>query len=91
MISHDGFLPGRYCGKTWAQIVHDFRLWSFRRYYEKFYANEPDNTLRFGKSIAASSQPIRNERLVLKWHRMRAAEQIRKDQEKRRRLIGGAA
>jgi len=64
-------------GKSWREIEADFRLWSFRVYYDKTFANEPDQTLRFGKALIASLEPIRDRGLVIQWHRKRC-ERYRK-------------
>ena len=57
----------------WQTIEAKFRVWSFHVYYEKSFASEPDLTLRFAKALAASSQPIRDRRLVYDWHEKRKA------------------
>ena len=41
-----------------------FRLWAFRMAYEKMFADEPDMTIRFGKAIAYSTQPIQSADLA---------------------------
>lgn len=56
---------------TWTRIERQFRVWSFRVYYDKLYATETDNTLRFAKAIIASSQPIRDRQKVLEWYALR--------------------
>ncbi|HRX85786.1 MAG TPA: hypothetical protein P5572_12275 [Phycisphaerae bacterium] len=52
----------------WPEIVARFRVWSFHVYYEKLYASEIDNTLRFCKALIASSQPIRDREKVIDWY-----------------------
>lgn len=58
--------------ENWSEIEQQFRVWSFRLYYEKCFASELDNTLRFAKALIASCRPIRNRELVYAWHRDRA-------------------
>lgn len=57
--------------EPWKKIESRFRLWSFRVYYDKTFANEIDPVLRFAKALIASSQPIRDRRLVIEWNRKR--------------------
>lgn len=58
----------------WSEIVARFRVWSFHVYYDKLYANEIDNTLRFYKALVASSQPIRDRQKVIEWYTQRQRE-----------------
>jgi hypothetical protein len=53
---------------TWAKAESAFRLWSFRVYYERSYADEMDPTLRFALAIVASSQEIKDREKVLTWY-----------------------
>lgn len=57
--------------EPWKKIESRFRLWSFRVYYDKTFANEIDPVLRFAKALIASCQPIRDRRLVIEWNRKR--------------------
>jgi hypothetical protein len=54
--------------EKWKQIESDFRLWSFRLYYDRCFKSECDLHLRFAKSLVASCQPIRDRQEVLDWH-----------------------
>jgi hypothetical protein len=57
--------------EPWEEIERLFRTWSFRVYYEKCFASELDNTLRFAKALTASCRPIRDRALVYRWYRDR--------------------
>jgi len=57
--------------REWRKIEGTFRLWSFRVYYDKSFANEMDSTLRFVKALVASSQPIRDRQAVIDWYSKR--------------------
>ena len=69
--------------EPWKKIESRFRLWSFRVYYDKTFANEIDPVLRFAKALIASSQPIRDRRLVIEWNRKRL-ERYRRSGKKRK-------
>ncbi|MCC7409981.1 MAG: hypothetical protein IT442_18085 [Phycisphaeraceae bacterium] len=68
-------LPG---GRAWRKIEGRFRLWSFRVYYAKTFANEVDPVLRFAKALIASCQPIHDRQLVIAWNRQRLERYRRK-------------
>lgn len=51
----------------WKRVEADFRLWSFYVYHKTSYATERDPTLRFGKALCASLEPIRDRQKVWKW------------------------
>lgn len=70
---------------SWRDIEGRFRLWSFRVYYNKSFATEPDPTLRFAKALIASCQPIRDRRLVYEWHRKQLERHRRRSRGRPRR------
>lgn len=57
--------------EDWETIETSFRLWSFRIYYRRTYATEPDPHVRFAKAILASAAPIQDRKLVLDWYAKR--------------------
>ena len=54
--------------EPWEKIEDKFRWWSFRLYYRRTFAAEPEPHIRFVKAILASAAPIQNRRLVLDWY-----------------------
>lgn len=46
-------------------------MWSFHLYYDKCFAEERDEVLRFIKALMASSRPIRDKNAYKTWLRWR--------------------
>ena len=54
-------------------------MWSFRVYYRKTFAREPDLIVRFLKALLASTAPIRDRRLVYEWWQLRRQRSRRRE------------
>lgn len=51
------------------RVEDRFRFWSFRLYYRRCFASEPNRQSRFLKALMASCRPIRDRRLLCEWYR----------------------
>ena len=57
--------------QAWNDLVADCGVRAFHKFYEHAFRNVSDPDVRFYRALKASSQPIRDEELVLEWDRMR--------------------
>ena len=57
--------------KEWPNIVADCRVRAFKKFYWRAFRDVHDRDLRFYRALKASSQPVRDEKAVMKWHRSR--------------------
>ena len=55
------------------------RLRAFRVFYDKAFADEPDLTIRFAKSIIASAAPIRDAAAAVEWQERHGRRRDRSD------------
>ena len=58
--------------EEWAEIESRFRLWSFGVYYRKTFSEERHLLKRFVKALLASTQPIQDRDMVVRWYRQRS-------------------